>query len=326
MSLRGTELAGTAPGSNGVRIDRPGDDRRLAPWHQEFQYQFRSLDGMTFWLPLVPVTDEMGPVVLARGSHRGGVEPLVDTSGTGEADMATGAYGGLRLADEATIPQRYELCAPVVEPGRSVRVRLSHAARVGRERRRARALDRADPLLQLRRRLRRAHPLDGRAQARHDARRRQRAARRKRARRRWADDRRRRRRAPASSAARRAAHPPTVTTARLSISSTARAIAAPTIVYVCEVCAHVQTPPLDDIGGYYDTAYNVHLESDDADDLYAVRDGVPVYRAQHQANVALAEARAAARARRCSTTAAARRCRCARCSPRGPISTARCST
>jgi cyclopropane fatty-acyl-phospholipid synthase-like methyltransferase len=73
----------------------------------------------------------------------------------------------------------------------------------------------------------------------------------------------------------------------VSISSTARAIAVPTIVYVCHVCAHVQTPPLADIGGYYDTAYNVHLESDDADDLYAVRDGVPVYRAQHQANVAL---------------------------------------
>jgi SAM-dependent methyltransferase len=72
-----------------------------------------------------------------------------------------------------------------------------------------------------------------------------------------------------------------------SVSSTARPIAAPTAVYVCEVCAHVQTPPLGDLGAYYDTAYNVHLESDDADDLYEVRDGVPVYRAQHQADVAL---------------------------------------
>ena len=116
-ALRKTELAGTAPGSNGVRIDRPGDDRRLAPWHQEFQYQFRSLDGVTFWMPLVPVSPEMGPVVLARGSHRGGVEPLVDTSGNGEAEMASGAYGALRLPDEATIPDRYELCAPLSNPG-----------------------------------------------------------------------------------------------------------------------------------------------------------------------------------------------------------------
>jgi hypothetical protein len=116
-ALRGAELAGTAPGSNGVRIDRPSDDPRLAPWHQEFQYQFRSLDGVTFWIPLVPVTPEMGPVVLARGSHRGGVEPLVDATGRGEADMAVGAYGALRIADEATIADRYELSAPVSNPG-----------------------------------------------------------------------------------------------------------------------------------------------------------------------------------------------------------------
>ena len=116
-ALRGTELAGTAPGSNGVRIDRPGDDRRLAPWHQEFQYQFRSLDGMTFWIPLVPVTPAMGPVILARGSHRAGVQPLVDTSGHGEADTAFGDYQSLRLEDEVTIPERYELCAPASQPG-----------------------------------------------------------------------------------------------------------------------------------------------------------------------------------------------------------------
>lgn len=72
-----------------------------------------------------------------------------------------------------------------------------------------------------------------------------------------------------------------------SVSSTARPVALPTVVYVCTVCAHVQTPALANIGAYYDTGYNVHLESGDADDLYDVRDGRPVYRAQHQANVAL---------------------------------------
>jgi cyclopropane fatty-acyl-phospholipid synthase-like methyltransferase len=73
----------------------------------------------------------------------------------------------------------------------------------------------------------------------------------------------------------------------LSVSSTARAVAVPTIVYVCAACAHVQTPPVGNLDAYYDTAYNVHLESADSDDLYAVNDGVPLYRAQHQANVAL---------------------------------------
>lgn len=72
-----------------------------------------------------------------------------------------------------------------------------------------------------------------------------------------------------------------------SITSTARAIPVPTIVYICETCGHVQTPPLANIGDYYDSGYNVLLESDGADDLYDVRDGVRVYRAQHQADVAL---------------------------------------
>jgi len=72
-----------------------------------------------------------------------------------------------------------------------------------------------------------------------------------------------------------------------SITSTARVVAAPTAVYVCAACAHLHTPLVDDIGAYYDVAYNVHLESDEADDLYDVRAGVPVYRARHQANVVL---------------------------------------
>ncbi|HEY4440340.1 MAG TPA: class I SAM-dependent methyltransferase [Candidatus Elarobacter sp.] len=83
----------------------------------------------------------------------------------------------------------------------------------------------------------------------------------------------------------------------VSVSSTARAVTVPTIVYVCTVCGHVQTPPLGDLMQYYDTAYNVHLESEESDDLYDVRDGVPIYRAQHQADVALRKLALAAGAR-----------------------------
>jgi hypothetical protein len=115
--LRGAELCGTAPGANGVRIDRPGVQHHLAPWHQELQFQFRSLDAVTFWIPLVPVRADMGPVVLARGSHRDGALPLVDTSGTGAEDLAVGNYAGLRIADEDSIPDRYDVCAPESDPG-----------------------------------------------------------------------------------------------------------------------------------------------------------------------------------------------------------------
>jgi SAM-dependent methyltransferase len=72
-----------------------------------------------------------------------------------------------------------------------------------------------------------------------------------------------------------------------SISSTATPVATPTVVYVCRSCAHIQTPPLADAAAYYQSAYNVHLDSEATDDLYAVRDGVPVFRARHQAGVVL---------------------------------------
>lgn len=72
-----------------------------------------------------------------------------------------------------------------------------------------------------------------------------------------------------------------------SVSSQARMLAIPTIVHACVRCGHLQTKPLDDIAGYYDAAYNNHLESDEADDLYDVKDGVTVYRQGHQAVVAL---------------------------------------
>jgi SAM-dependent methyltransferase len=72
-----------------------------------------------------------------------------------------------------------------------------------------------------------------------------------------------------------------------SITSLAKPFDGPTVVFACPVCAHVQTPPLADIGAYYDTAYNVRVESDDADDLYELRNGNPVYRTEHQAIEAL---------------------------------------
>ena len=73
----------------------------------------------------------------------------------------------------------------------------------------------------------------------------------------------------------------------VSVSSTGRSFAASTVVYACAACGHAQTPPVDNIEGYYDSAYRVHLESDDADDLYDQRDGKPVYRNEHQADIAL---------------------------------------
>jgi|TARA_B100001971_G_scaffold204053_1_gene219777 hypothetical protein len=112
--LRGTNLAGVAAGGSGIRIDNPGEEKYRAGWHQEYPAQSRSLDGLVFWSPLVPVTEALGPVEFCVGSHSAGPVP-VRTRDLEHPEKA-GAYA-LVLADEAERVARYGHVAPLTKPG-----------------------------------------------------------------------------------------------------------------------------------------------------------------------------------------------------------------
>jgi Phytanoyl-CoA dioxygenase (PhyH) len=104
---------GIAAGGYGIRIDNPGEEKFRAPWHQEFPAQLRSLDGIVFWSPLLPVHVETGPVALCPGSHKEGpVSVYEDDQGIGKA----GAYA-LRLDREEEILKKYPRIAPLTNPG-----------------------------------------------------------------------------------------------------------------------------------------------------------------------------------------------------------------
>lgn len=61
----------------------PGADR--TPWHQDRYYWPLDTDRtVTMWLPLVDVTEEMGPMIFASGSHRAG--GLGDVMISGDTD------------------------------------------------------------------------------------------------------------------------------------------------------------------------------------------------------------------------------------------------
>jgi hypothetical protein len=75
--LRGTALPGVAASGYGIRIDNPLEDKFKAVWHQDYPYNLRSLDGLVFWAPLLPVPLELGPLILARGSHKDGLKRIV---------------------------------------------------------------------------------------------------------------------------------------------------------------------------------------------------------------------------------------------------------
>jgi hypothetical protein len=110
--LRPGSVPGVAAGGHGIRIDNPGEARFRAPWHQEFPAQLRSLDGVVFWSPLLPMTPDMGPVEMAAGSHLEGMVP-VRKEASGPRD---GAYA-LRLDRETERLARHRRIAPLTEPG-----------------------------------------------------------------------------------------------------------------------------------------------------------------------------------------------------------------
>lgn len=52
-----------------LRVDRPGSDATNFDWHQDYSYNVLSTDAVTFWIPLVPITADMGPLSVVPRSH-----------------------------------------------------------------------------------------------------------------------------------------------------------------------------------------------------------------------------------------------------------------
>ena len=59
-----------------VRIDRKGEEERLFGWHQDYPYSMVSEHGAVLWSPLIPVSNDMGPVQVIPFSHKHGIRKL----------------------------------------------------------------------------------------------------------------------------------------------------------------------------------------------------------------------------------------------------------
>jgi hypothetical protein len=111
--LRKDAMPGVAAGGYGIRIDNPFEDKFRAMWHQEYPAQLRSVDGLVFWSPLVPVTEELGPVMFCPGSQKEG--PLPVCTADPENAGRSGAYA-LMIKGEDEILAKYPILAPLTEP------------------------------------------------------------------------------------------------------------------------------------------------------------------------------------------------------------------
>jgi len=111
--LRKTDLTGIGAASYGIRIDNPNEEMFRSQWHQEFMFQPQSIDGLVFWTPLVSLTNDMGPVVICKGSHKVGLHRV---SRQGSYSDKGGAYQ-IGMVDEEIIASRYDQLAPLTATG-----------------------------------------------------------------------------------------------------------------------------------------------------------------------------------------------------------------
>ncbi len=76
--LRGKNVfTGIAGAGYGIRIDNPHEEKYRSLWHYEYRDQLRSIDGIVFWSPLVPVTEDLGAVQIALSHIKMACENLI---------------------------------------------------------------------------------------------------------------------------------------------------------------------------------------------------------------------------------------------------------
>jgi hypothetical protein len=69
-----------------VRIDYAQREDYLLPWHQDYPYVQDSKDALILWIPLHDVDERNGCVMVAPGSHHGGIQSvrMEDCGGCGK--------------------------------------------------------------------------------------------------------------------------------------------------------------------------------------------------------------------------------------------------
>jgi Phytanoyl-CoA dioxygenase (PhyH) len=111
--FRETDLAGIGANSYGIRIDNPFEELYRSHWHQEFVFQPQSMDGLVLWTPLMPISPELGPVVVCLKSHKDGLCRYIKSE---SYSRKSGAYK-IGILNDEKVTARYQHAAPLTEPG-----------------------------------------------------------------------------------------------------------------------------------------------------------------------------------------------------------------
>lgn len=74
-----------------------------------------------------------------------------------------------------------------------------------------------------------------------------------------------------------------------SITTMNRMVSGTTRVHFCSFCGHLQTNELPDLKNFYAHEYEINIDGENSDQVYAVINGRPVFRSDHQAEVLLSK-------------------------------------
>lgn len=72
-----------------------------------------------------------------------------------------------------------------------------------------------------------------------------------------------------------------------AIVSTTAILDVSTLVYHCPSCGHIQKPNFPEVEQFYDREYQISLASEEHDQLYGIVNEKPLYRTEHQADLAI---------------------------------------
>lgn len=72
-----------------------------------------------------------------------------------------------------------------------------------------------------------------------------------------------------------------------SLTSLNRIHPSSTAVYVCHDCGHLQTETIANVDTYYDTQYDILVDSEEEDQIYEAHEGKTIYRTEHQLKILL---------------------------------------
>lgn len=128
-----TAVVQIVPESCGVRMDAPNQDERGFHWHYDYAYITTSLDGVTGWAPLLPMTADMGWLRVLLGSHRK-IHPIDVHDRSSIRGLFLGHHiFSLHGADIETF-ERDSVDVPDVEPGDLLVIHCCLLHRSGRNR------------------------------------------------------------------------------------------------------------------------------------------------------------------------------------------------